>query len=79
EVQQFFVDDVNKETGAKLTLNDVPLAPEMSMPKKGKRKAKNDVEKKPLKKAGSSSAAAIKIVQSKALNEEEYNRAIGLT
>ncbi|MCI45016.1 hypothetical protein A2U01_0066255, partial [Trifolium medium] len=46
EVQQFFVDDINKETGANLTLEDVPPAPEMSMPKRGKRKAKDDVEKK---------------------------------
>ncbi|MCI23984.1 hypothetical protein A2U01_0045167, partial [Trifolium medium] len=51
----------------------------MSMPKRGKRKAKDDVEKKPLKKAGSSSAATVKIVQPKARNEEEYNRAIGVT
>ncbi|MCI15959.1 hypothetical protein A2U01_0037099, partial [Trifolium medium] len=79
EVQQFFVDDVNKETGAKLTLKDVPPAPEMFMPKRGKRKTKDDVEKKPLKKAGSSNDAADKSVQPKALNEEEYNRAIGLT
>ncbi|MCI72217.1 hypothetical protein A2U01_0093480, partial [Trifolium medium] len=49
------------------------------MPKRGKRKAKDDVEKKPKKKVGSSSAVAVKIVQPKALNEEEYNRAIGVT
>ncbi|MCI53534.1 hypothetical protein A2U01_0074781, partial [Trifolium medium] len=65
---------------ANLTLADVPPAQEVTMPKRGKRKAKkgND-EKKPKKIVGSSSTAAAKTVEPKTLNEEEYNRAIGVT
>jgi hypothetical protein len=49
EVQQIFLDDVNKETCANLTLNDVPPAPPLSMPKRGKRKTKLDDEKRSLR------------------------------
>ncbi|MCH80089.1 hypothetical protein A2U01_0000851 [Trifolium medium] len=72
EVQQFFIDDVNKETGANLTLADVPPAQEVIMPKRGKRKAKQgDDEKKSKKKVGSSSAATTKTRRSKHKHEVE--------
>ncbi|MCH86142.1 hypothetical protein A2U01_0006996, partial [Trifolium medium] len=70
-VQQFFLDDIYKETGLRLTLKDVPPAPIFNEPKRGKRKAKasEDDEKEIKKVAGGSSMVAEKKDAPKALNE----------